>query len=319
VISVGNITVGGTGKTPHVEYLIQLLSEEYKVAVLSRGYKRKTKGFVLADINSTSLDIGDEPCQIKRKYPHIPVAVDANRVEGIKKLKEIHPGLQIILLDDAFQYRKIIPTLSFLLTDYHRPLYRDDMLPGGRMREWASSAKRADIMIVTKSPPKISEEEQFVIKHHYSQISPKEIYFTNITYGLPQPIYPGNRITTSGKYAVLLVTGIAAPKPLEIHISSYTGNMHVMTYPDHHSYTEKDIRDITEKWQGLNVPEKLLLTTEKDAVRLRTMDIPEPIKAHMYYIPITIGFPRNSKEIFEGDVMQRIKKHLLHSSDQKTD
>ncbi|MCL1822158.1 MAG: tetraacyldisaccharide 4'-kinase, partial [Prolixibacteraceae bacterium] len=178
VISAGNITIGGTGKTPFVEYLVRFLSQKYRVAVLSRGYKRTTKGFRFVENNITAGEAGDEPYQIKRKFPDVVVAVDADRVRGIAKIHETYPDIQVVLLDDAFQYRKIQPNLSIILADYNRPLYSDSMLPGGRLREWACFAKRADMMVVTKSPAGITSDEQQEIKQRYAPIFPHQLYFT---------------------------------------------------------------------------------------------------------------------------------------------
>jgi tetraacyldisaccharide 4'-kinase len=291
IISVGNITVGGTGKTPHVEYLIRLLSD-YRVAVLSRGYRRKTKGFVAADAHSTAFDIGDEPCQIKQKFPQIAVAVDADRLRGVRKLKALHPEIQIILLDDAFQHRRIVPTISVLLADYRRPLYRDGMLPGGRMREWACFAERADLLIITKTPPNISEEEQHAILLRYARFFSKSICFTTVVYGKPCPVFPDvpdvPSLSVHALSDILLVTGIAAPQPLAEHARLLAANVHTMTYPDHHTFTPDEIRDMVAQWERLPAAEKCILTTEKDAVRLRLMELSDEIKRHIFYVPITV-------------------------------
>ncbi|GHT24369.1 tetraacyldisaccharide 4'-kinase [Bacteroidia bacterium] len=292
VVSVGNITVGGTGKTPHVEYLIRTLSQQYRIAVLSRGYKRKTKGFVLADAASTAQDVGDEPCQIKQKFPDLTVAVDADRVHGVQTLKERFPDLQMVLLDDAFQHRHIAPTYSILLADYHRPLYRDGMLPGGRMREWACFAQRADMLVISKTPNNVTAEEQQAIRSRYARIFSKKILFTTIKYGNPQPVFQhtpplvGNIPSQS---SILLITGIASPQPLENHIRTLSTNVQHLIFPDHHSYTQEDIRKITEKWQQLPVNiNKYILTTEKDAVRLRTMPFPTEMQQALFYVPVEI-------------------------------
>jgi tetraacyldisaccharide 4'-kinase len=292
VVSVGNITVGGTGKTPHIEYLIRTLSQQYRIAVLSRGYKRKTKGFVLADTSSTAQDVGDEPCQIKQKFPDLTVAVDADRVHGVQTLKERFPDLQLVLLDDAFQHRHIVPSYSILLADYHRPLYRDGMLPGGRLREWACFAQRADILVISKTPNHITSEEQQVIRNRYARIFGKKILFTSIKYGNPQPVFqktlPFTEYITS-QPAILLITGIASPKPLENHVHTLSPNVQHLIFPDHHNYVQNDIRKIAEKWQQLPAASaKYILTTEKDAMRLRTMPIPDEMQEVLFYVPIEI-------------------------------
>ena len=293
VISVGNITVGGTGKTPFVEYLTRHLSQDFKVAVLSRGYKRTTKGFRLVNSNVTPAETGDEPYQIKRKFPDIVVAVDADRISGIANIRKIYPDTQVILLDDAFQYRKVKSNLSILLADYHRPMYRDGMLPGGRLREWSRFAKRADIMVITKSPAGITPDEQQHIKRHYARIFPHELYFSTLRYGDPLAVFPDVRSLSAGdlrQYDVLLLTGIANPKPFETYISRKVASLQTINFPDHHAFSEKNIRQISERWNTIQSGNKILITTEKDAVRLQQMNIPEAMAKHIYYIPVEIIF-----------------------------
>ena len=289
VISVGNITVGGTGKTPFVECLIRLLSQNCRVAVLSRGYKRTTKGFHFVDSNAIPGEMGDEPYQIKRKFPDIIVAVDADRIRGIANIRKIYPDTQVILLDDAFQYRKIKPNLSILLVDYNRPLYRDSMLPGGRLREWSCFARRADIMVVTKSPEGITPNEQQDIKQHYARIFPHDLFFSTIRYGEPVSVFPNGKLLSTSdlkQYDVLLITGIAHPKPLEDYIRQYATPVQKIIFPDHHAFSEKDINQIAEKWNAIPSSSKILLTTEKDAVRLQQMKFPETIAKYSYYVPV---------------------------------
>ena len=293
VISVGNITVGGTGKTPFVEFLVRLLSQNYRVAVLSRGYKRATKGFLFVGEHTTPGTAGDEPYQIKQKFPDISVAVDANRIRGIANIRKAFPDVQVILLDDAFQYRKIKPNLSILLADYHRPLYRDVMLPGGRLREWAFFAKRADIMAVTKSPAGISPEEQQKIKKRYARIFPKDIVFSTIGYGLPKAVFSNSKplsISDLNKCAVLLITGISHPQPFEDYLRQFAASVQALRFPDHHAFSEKDVVRITEKWNTMASKDKVLITTEKDAVRLQQTKIPDAIAERAYYVPIEVKF-----------------------------
>ena len=293
VISVGNITVGGTGKTPFVEYLARILSQRCRVAILSRGYKRTTKGFRFVDQNVIPGMVGDEPYQMKRKFPDVVVAVDTNRIRGIAHIRKTHPDTQIILLDDAFQYRRIKPNLSILLADYHRPLYGDSMLPGGRLREWSCFAKRADMIVVTKSPAAISPDEQRYIQQRYSRIFPHDIFFASIGYGEPLAVFSNDKslsISDFSRYDVLLVTGIAHPKPFETYISQYAASVQTMIFPDHHAFSEKDISQIEKKWNTIISTNKILLTTEKDAVRLQQMKLPEAIAMHSYYVPVEVNF-----------------------------
>jgi len=311
VISVGNITVGGTGKTPFVEYLIRLLSKEYSVAVLSHGYKRTTKGFLFVDDNVTPAETGDESYLIKRKFPEIVVAVDANKVNGITQIRKKYPDTQIILLDDAFQYRRILPNLSILLTDYNRPMYRDSMLPGGRLREWLCFVKRADVMVVTKSPINITPTDRYNIEKHYAGVFPFEIFFATIGYGEPLPVFStGKSLSTENikTYEILLVTGIANPKPFEAYIRQYATSLQTIFFPDHHPFSENDIIRISEKFKE-NI---IMITTEKDAVRLQKLKIPEMMANRCYYVPIEVKFTDEEKGCFDKKVTStypQLKRH----------
>lgn len=301
VISVGNITVGGTGKTPHVEYLARFLSGKHRVAILSRGYKRKTKGFTYVEDSSTADRAGDEPYQMKLKLPELTVAVDADRINGISEILRDFPQTDLILLDDAFQYREIKPAFSILLCDYNRPMYRDSMLPGGRLREWACFAKRADMMMVTKTPHNITESEQQEIVRNYAPVFNKKIFFTTILYGNPVPLFPNARPLTNKDlepYAVLLVTGIARPEPFREYVRSMAPVEGMLSFPDHHRFSGKDINNILDRWEKIGSPDKIILTTEKDAVRMKSIDIPDRLKEYIYYIPIEIDFIGNGKEDF---------------------
>ena len=303
VISVGNITVGGTGKTPFVEYLLQELSPKHSVAVLSRGYKRTTRGFLFVDDNISAEMAGDEPSQIKQKFKNITVAVDVDRVRGIEHIREKYPATKVIILDDAFQYRKIIPNLSILLVDYNRPLYRDSMLPGGNLREWTIFAKRADIMVISKTPENFSAIEQSLIKERYAKICKREIFFTTIQYGDPMALFSNAKELATqdiAEYAVLLISGIANPKPFQNYIGKMTASVQTMAFEDHHAYTEKDALRIVEKWNNIQKTKKILLTTEKDAVRLKHILFPETIAKRVYYIPIEVKII-NQEKIFKNE------------------
>ncbi len=311
VIGVGNITVGGTGKTPHVEYLIRLLSPSYKIAVLSLGYKRTSKGFLFVKNMMSAEETGDEPYQIKRKFPDIVVAVSKDRVEGIEKIREFHPDIKVILLDDAFQYRRIKPALSILLADYNRPLYRDGMLPGGRLREWPSSAERADMMIITKSPDNISDDTQRDIMKEYERYFSGKFYFTNIMYGEPLPVFPVTTpISTADmkNYHVLLVTGIANPKPLEDYVRAHAASVQIITHPDHHMFSADEITHILQKFEEIPHQNKRILTTEKDAARFRKLNIPDAVARNGLYIPIEINFIGDGKSDFDQKMIQAAEK-----------
>ena len=257
VICVGNISVGGTGKTPHTEYLIRLLQNEFQVAVLSRGYKRKTSGFLLADQRSTSKDIGDEPYQMKRKFPDILVAVDADRRRGIRNLLALPENKrpEVIVLDDAFQHRYVAPTLNILLTDCHRLYTQDKLLPAGRLREPVDGARRADVIIVTKCESCIQPIDFRIIEEDIHLSAYQELYFSRILYGELEPVFSGKapRRTLKGLAStteVLLVSGIASPAPLEKEIHKYTEHVTSLVFPDHHAFDRHDIQKIQRPSSG---------------------------------------------------------------------
>ena len=232
LISVGNITVGGTGKTPHIEYLVELLKDEFTLATLSRGYKRKTRDFILADSLSGISDIGDEPVQIKNKYPDIHVAVDRRRVNGVRELMRRIPELDVILLDDAYQHRHIKPGLSILLIDFNRPLSEDHLLPAGRLREQGYERRRANIILITKCPDRLKPIERRIIVKDLKLYPFQHLFFTKLIYGKPVPVFAdiNKRIPLeemkAAKPHILMVTGIAGPRLFKKHlrgISPQTG------------------------------------------------------------------------------------------------
>jgi tetraacyldisaccharide 4'-kinase len=319
VISIGNLAIGGTGKTPHTEYLIHLLRRKYKVAVLSHGYKRKSSGFILADENTDSYSLGDEPYQMWRKFPDLLIAVDADRRRGIRNLlnlpKDRKP--EVILLDDAFQHRYVKPSLSILLTDFKQPFYDDDLLPAGRLREPAKNVKRADMVIFTKCPSLVSSEteDERTRKLHAVYGSQKDEYQTFFRYKSLLPVFPENSsvrkasIERLGKesYSVLLIAGLACPEDLIRHIEQYTPGLHAMIYPDHHDFSRKDIFEITDTFNTIQNKNKWIITSEKDAMRLmHNLYINDEMKAFMYYIPIEVAFKQEQEELFT----QKIKDHV---------
>jgi len=267
-IVVGNLSVGGTGKTPQIEYLIRLLQNNYKVAVLSRGYKRKSKGFIIADENSSSEVIGDEPFQYYKKFPDIIVCVDGNRTNGIQKLEELETPPDVILLDDAFQHRKVDAGLNILLTSYN-DLYVDDvMLPTGNLRENKSGAARAQIIIVTKCPSTISAKEQVEVTKKLSLTSKQSLFFTNIEYDNQLKGNSSRNLTDFENKELVLVTGIANPKPLVNYLKSLHINLKHLNFPDHHNFNKNDIEKIKLAVKNINSNNKIVLTTEKDYVRI---------------------------------------------------
>lgn len=316
VICIGNITVGGTGKTPHTEYLIELLQHDYKIAVISRGYRRKSKGFVLASNESLASEIGDEPFQIKQKYPNVIVAVDGNRRRAIDRLLN-HPDISlrpsIILLDDAFQHRSVTPTLSILLIDNNRMIYEDSLLPSGNLREPTHATSRANIVIVTKCPKKLKPIDYRVISKNLDLYPYQSLFFTGLEYGSLQPVFgtsEGNEIPLDalGEYDnVLLFTGIASPDVLEKRLKRYSHNVTCLRFPDHHCFKRKDISSIERIFDRLEGNKKLIITTEKDAARLKERDdIRDDLKAFFYYVPVKIRFIQNKEALFE----KKIRDHI---------
>lgn len=308
VISVGNITVGGTGKTPHVEYLIRLLKERYKVAVLSRGYKRHTKGYVLANLQSTAHDIGDEPYQMKVKFPKITVAVDANRREGICRLRQdpTTRGVNMILLDDAYQHRYVRPNLNILLVDYNRPIFSDKLLPAGRLRESTKGKRRADIVIVTKCPSDISMKEMKRIGDRLALEAHQKLFFSTMAYQELQPMFCGeNRPleTIRPDEHVLVISGIAEPRPMIEEIQKNCPNVTHLSFGDHHDFTADDIELINTTFESLPYP-KIAITTEKDAARLAVAeDLSSALRPCIFILPIEVRFLQGKGEMFDKMVL----------------
>jgi tetraacyldisaccharide 4'-kinase len=299
VLVVGNLSVGGTGKTPQIEYLIRLLKNNYKTAVLSRGYKRKTTGFVLLNKNQTAADVGDEPLQYFKKFKNIHVAVDANRVAGITALTlQIKPDL--ILLDDAFQHRKVKGSFYILLTKYDDLFVDDFLIPTGNLRESAQGAKRADIILVTKCPIDLAKSEQDSIRHKLSTFH-KKVFFTRISYA--DTVLGAMQIPTLdlNNFEVLLITGIANPDPLINYLKSLNVRFQHLKYADHHHFSQNEIKNIEIEFDAIQSP-KMILTTEKDFVRL---------EAHMKdlsYLPIETSFLNNEDEVFNTLINAHLKE-----------
>lgn len=268
LICIGNLSVGGTGKSPMVEYLVRLLKDKFKVATLSRGYKRRTRGYALANETSDALDIGDEPMQFHIKFPDVPVAVGEERLDAIPQLLHDRPKTQVIILDDAFQHRAIKAGLNILLTDCNNLFTRDFYLPTGDLRDLKSEYKRAEIIIVTKCNPDLSViEKQNLIK----EINPgpeQSVFFTAIQYGQPYHMLTRTGFSFTNNTEVLLVSGIANPKPLKTMLEKYSKTYHMLQYPDHRIFTIDDLKEIRKKFMSIDSVDKIILTTEKDAVRL---------------------------------------------------
>lgn len=267
VICIGNLSVGGTGKSPMVEYLLLHLKDQFKVATLSRGYKRKTKGYALANDNSSALEIGDEPMQFHLKFPGIPIAVGEERVAAIPQLLHDKPETQVIILDDAFQHRAIKAGLNILLTDYNNLFTRDFYMPTGDLRDIKSGYKRADLIVVTKCKPGISIEESKNIIEEINPTTSQQIFFTTIEYGNAYHIFSKDTIELSGK-DILLVSGIANPASLKKYMESQSNYYETMLYPDHHIYSIDDLENMKKRFEKMESKNKMILSTEKDAVRL---------------------------------------------------
>ena len=318
IISVGNITVGGTGKTPHVEYLIELLKDHMNVAVLSRGYKRKSRGFVLADKDTPMTQIGDEPFQMKQKYPDITVAVDSNRRRGIEKLIEGEAGKKadIILLDDAFQHRYVKPGINILLVDYHRLVIYDELLPAGRLREPVKSKDRADIVIITKCPKDLNPMEYRVITKAMKLYPYQQLYFSTHEYDTPRLVFPemadGKEIKSLDELkdkSILLLTGIASPQQMEHDLAPYTSQLTPLTFGDHYAFKKKDVERINELFASLS-GQKLIITTEKDATRLLTTEgLSDEVKKHLYVLPIHISMMQNQTDDFNNNIFKYVRKN----------
>ena len=326
VISVGNITVGGAGKTPHVEYLIRLLCETKRVSVLSRGYKRRTKGYLLASSSSTSLELGDEPYQMYLKYGRqVHVAVSANRCEGIERLcsDPETKDTDVILLDDAFQHRYVKPGVNILLVDYHRLIVYDKLLPAGRLREPKDGKRRADIVIVTKCPPDLRPMDFRVITKALNLYPYQKLFFTTIEYGDLIPLFSNSRSLAlseiTSDYEVLVLSGIASPQHLLCDIQKHTENVIPMTFRDHHLFTPKDIARINNTFDSLS-SKRIIITTEKDAARLVGLDgLSDDVRNHIYALPIKTTFLLEQQEQFDEFILSYVLKNskdsILHKSD----
>ena len=322
VISVGNITVGGTGKTPHVEYLIRLLKDKANVAVLSRGYKRKSHGFVMAEADTPMPTIGDEPFQMKQKFPEVTVAVDGKRTRGIERLTEdkTEKDIDVILLDDAFQHRYVKPGINILLVDYHRLVVYDKLLPAGRLREPVRSKDRADIVIVTKCPKDMKPMEFRVITKAMKLYPYQQLFFSCLEYDAPKRIFqdtdlpetPASIDFLTGKN-VLLLTGIASPKQMKYDLSPLVAQLTPLAFGDHHQFKKKDVRSINEAFSALPEP-KVIITTEKDATRLTQVEgLSDEVRQNIYVLPIRINIMQGQEKDFNKSILDYVRKNSRNS------
>jgi tetraacyldisaccharide 4'-kinase len=268
IICVGNLAVGGTGKTPMTELLVEMLQQEYHTATLSRGYKRKTKGFAIANSATTAIDIGDEPMQFHLKFPSLTVAVGEERVVAIPHLLQDRPSTQVIILDDAFQHRTVKAGLNIVLTDFKNLYTRDFMLPSGDLRDVKSSIKRAQIIIVTKCPPQLSQVEKNELMLELNPLPYQQLFFATLAYGQPYHLFNHQTSQLDEHTEVLLLCGIANPKPLKEYLNSFVKSYDMMRYGDHHIFSSEDLKDIKKNFDKMTSDKKVIITTEKDAVRL---------------------------------------------------
>ena len=313
-ICVGNVTVGGTGKTPVTEYLVKLLSEKFRTAVVSRGYKRKTSGFIIADEKSTPDQIGDEPYQIKRKFPELILAVDEKRVRAIKKLSDegsYRP--EVFVLDDAYQHRYVTPDIPILLVDYNNLIYNDRLLPLGTLREPLKAKDKASIVIVTKCPKDITPMELRVITMNLKLYPYQTLFFSYMEYGDLKPVFPCAKATVDPdllrETTVLSLTGIASPATFEEHVRSLTNGIKAVNFADHHKLTLKDYNKVTEMFAEIENSKKLILTTEKDAVKMMNDEtFPSALKEYIYYIPMNIKFLKD-EESFNNLIINYVTKN----------
>ncbi len=315
VICVGNLAAGGTGKTPHIEWMIQQLSTTYKIGVISRGYKRKTAGYLLADEQSTAHQIGDEPFQIKRKFPDTALAVSENRVLGIPYLLGDAPETQVILMDDGFQHYSVKAGFNVILTNYQRPYYADRLLPSGLLRENASSANRAQAIVVTKCPPELSAEKQQEIVKRINPLPQQGVYFSCIMYMDLVPVTEAaNKLgMPPNSSPVVALTGIAKAGLFHQHIQTLYTQVYPLVFPDHATYTNDRIQQLATAVAAR--PNSVVITTEKDAVKLQSADIlPHIQHIPIWYIPIGISFLGNQGEALLNDIKAYIEKEIAAAS-----
>ena len=309
LICVGNLSVGGTGKSPMVEYLVVNLKDKFRVATLSRGYKRKTKGYALANENTTALEIGDEPMQFHLKFPDVPVAVGEQRIVAIPQLLHDKPDTQAIILVDAFQLLSLKAGLNILLTEYNNLFTRDFYLPTGDLRDLKGSYKRAEVIVVTKCKPDITEAEKQKVIKEIQPVPGQQIFFAAIQYGEMYHISSSETITISEKAEVLLVTGLANPRPLKKMLEQHSNSYHMLQYSDHHIFTIDDLNEIKKRFESIETTNKIILTTEKDAVRLIKFNN-EIAGLPLYVIPVRHQFLFNEGDAFDKlvtDFIQNFK------------
>ncbi len=298
VICVGNITAGGTGKTPHVIWLSEKLSSRSVVAVLSRGYLRKSRGFMRVTPDSAAADAGDEPLLMARNLPVARVFVDRDRVNGIREILRIFPETGAVIMDDGFQHRAVKAGMYIILTDWGRLMTRDRLLPLGLLREHVSAIKRGSAVIVTKTPPGTSPEQMAAVRKELQAAGAGEsVYFTALAYGMPVHLFSEQAREIRSSTSLLLVTGIANPAPMTEYLGTETENVTSLSFPDHHSYTAADMEKITAAFDAISGEDKIIVTTAKDGVRLKEItNIADRVRQALYHLPVRVQFIENEEE-----------------------
>ena len=312
-ICVGNLCAGGAGKTPHTEYILKLLENEQSMATLSRGYKRKTSGFLVVETNTDPEQCGDEPLQIKQKFPQAFVAVDENRVKGVKKILA-QKDVDVILLDDAFQHRKIKCGLSILLTEYDNLFCHDMLLPAGRLRESKKGYLRADIIIITKTPEYVNPVDMRGVIKEINTRPYQNLFFSSLKYGRLYNLFDKKETFNIPMHLfnchVLLVTGIANPRPMRTYVKEYAEDLVHRAFSDHHHFVKEDIEQIKQSYYQIENENKLIITTEKDATRL--ISFSEELKElSIFVLPIEIDF-KNKTEEFNEQIKKYVRTHKIH-------
>lgn len=312
LISVGNLAMGGTGKTPHVEYLINLLGDNENISILSRGYKRKTKGYLEATNNSKSFEIGDEPKQYVTKFDNTRVFVSESRRTGIKNILDSYPSTECIILDDAYQHRWVKPGLSILLSDYHDPFYEDSIVPVGRLREPRKNYDRADIIIITKAPTVLSPIDYKITLSKIKPLKHQKIFFSYIKYGQITPVFSQNGFNSCNEYnTIVLFTGIANTYPLEDYLKLRCTNLITVKFPDHHDFSLQDLKKVTKEFDDQFTRNKIILTTEKDYMRLvDNQDFLDHLQNFpVFYLPIKVKIHKKWSEDFDQTVKSYVKEN----------
>lgn len=312
IIAIGNLAVGGTGKTPHIEYLIRLLGQDYQLSILSRGYMRQSKGFIIANEQSTALQIGDEPLLLKKKYPHTTICVSENRVLAIPQLLSEHPKTQVVLMDDGLQHLSILPGLSILLTTYQNPYFDDALLPAGRLREFSSGASRADFIVITKCPFEVSEAKKTDFINRIRPLPHQKIFFSHLRYSQPYSLLnPNEKLVLNKTMDIYVFCGIANPDTLEAYIKSQTNRCWIRAFDDHHFFDRYDLEIILETFKNIESQNKFLITTEKDAARLlqhKKWIVENQIQ--IFALPVSIFFQSQEQAIFDHEILTYLNRTL---------